>query len=304
MVDEPPQKKWQPTVSHTPATRVAPGWLAASVCTWTAFAAHAHSAPTTLSLIAMVLITCISAAVAGILVGKKFSLWATSLVVLASQGLYHLSLSVMSHPHGDPAVMEHAQHTGRIVQLGQHITAQYADVHTESMFYAPCAGSIGQHCGAHLRRTAAEIARQLPDVRPQSDGTLHLIRILAPEPRRRPRLLPIALPTQAGAIGQVARTPRSSALRSCRISQRNEAPILWLGRNLMSTVKTATRLIAVFALSLLALFTSISAASAHDQLIGSSPKAGATIEEAPKEITLEFSGELQARPGWMLPSSP
>lgn len=65
----------------------------------------------------------------------------------------------------------------------------------------------------------------------------------------------------------------------------------------MSTVKTATRLIAVFALSLLALFTSISAASAHDQLIGSSPKAGATIEEAPKEITLEFSGELQSLSG-------
>ncbi|MGO3392197.1 copper resistance CopC family protein [Glutamicibacter arilaitensis] len=65
----------------------------------------------------------------------------------------------------------------------------------------------------------------------------------------------------------------------------------------MSTGKTATRLIAVFALSLLALFTSISAASAHDQLIGSSPKAGATIEEAPKEITLEFSGELQSLSG-------
>lgn len=203
MVDEPPQKKWQPTVSHTPATRVARGWLAASVRTWTAFAAHAHSAPTTLSLIAMVLITCISAAVAGILVGKKFSLWATSLVVLASQGLYHLSLSVMSHPRGDLSVMEHAQHTGRSVQLGQHITAQYADVHTESMFYAHVLAALVSiavlTCGERLLKllgsclTLARVRR-----------ILHLIRILAPEPRRVPAYYPLRFQLK---LAQLARLP-------------------------------------------------------------------------------------------------
>lgn len=60
-----------------------------------------------------------------------------------------------------------------------------------------------------------------------------------------------------------------------------------------TATKNATRLIAVLALSMLAFFTSISAASAHDQLIGSNPEAGSTIAEAPEEITLEFSGVLQ-----------
>lgn len=121
---------------QNPATRVLRGWLAASVCTWTAFAAHAHSAPTKMSVVAMLLITCVSAVIAMMMVGKKFSVWATSLVVLASQGLFHLSLSVMSHDSTGVAGMEHIQHTGRSMQLAHNISTHYADVHTESMLYA------------------------------------------------------------------------------------------------------------------------------------------------------------------------
>ncbi|WP_413454822.1 hypothetical protein ACLQ8T_12765 [Glutamicibacter sp. FR1] len=129
-------------MSQKRAARVLRGWLAASVCTWTAFAAHAHSAPTALSVVAMVLITCVSAAISVVLVGRKFSLWATSLVVLLSQGLYHLSLSVMSHPSGDLSGMEHVHHAGRNLELAQNITAQYANVHTESMLYAHVLAAI------------------------------------------------------------------------------------------------------------------------------------------------------------------
>lgn len=121
---------------QNPATRVLRGWLVASVCTWTAFAAHAHSAPTKMSVVAMLLITCVSAVIAMMMVGKKFSVWATSLVVLASQGLFHLSLSVMSHDSTGVAGMEHIQHTGRSMQLAHNISTHYADVHTESMLYA------------------------------------------------------------------------------------------------------------------------------------------------------------------------
>ena len=121
---------------QNPATRVLRGWLAASVCTWTAFAAHAHSAPTRMSLVAMGLITCVSAVIALLLVGKKFSLWATSLVVIASQGLFHLSLSVMSHDATGVHGMEHVQHTGRSLELARDISSHYSQVHTESMLYA------------------------------------------------------------------------------------------------------------------------------------------------------------------------
>lgn len=121
---------------HKPATRVIRGWLAASVCTWTAFAAHAHSAPTKMSLVAMLLITCVSAVIALLLIGKKFSIWATSLVVLASQGLFHVGLSVMSHGDSGVSGMEHIQHTGRSLELAHDISAHYADVHSESMLYA------------------------------------------------------------------------------------------------------------------------------------------------------------------------
>ncbi|MHC6177534.1 hypothetical protein [Glutamicibacter sp. X7] len=79
------------------ATRVLRGWLAAGICTFTAFAAHAHAAPSALSLVVMALITCLSAVVAMFLVGRRFSLLATSIAVLLSQGLYHLAFSVMSH---------------------------------------------------------------------------------------------------------------------------------------------------------------------------------------------------------------
>ena len=66
----------------------------------------------------------------------------------------------------------------------------------------------------------------------------------------------------------------------------------------MTTVsKNLSRLTIVLALAILAFFTSISAASAHDELIGSDPKSGSTLKEAPAEITLEFSGELQSLSG-------
>lgn len=61
--------------------------------------------------------------------------------------------------------------------------------------------------------------------------------------------------------------------------------------------KKFSRVIAVLALSLLAFASSISAANAHDQLIGSTPKDGATVKQAPEDITLEFSGVLQSLSG-------
>lgn len=54
-----------------------------------------------------------------------------------------------------------------------------------------------------------------------------------------------------------------------------------------------TRLFAAAMISLLALFTIGTAAHAHDELIGSTPEAGTTLTESPKEIVLNFSGELQ-----------
>lgn len=58
-----------------------------------------------------------------------------------------------------------------------------------------------------------------------------------------------------------------------------------------------TRLAAVVALAILAVFTSVTAASAHDELVSSNPKAGATLKQVPEELTLEFSGELQTMSG-------
>lgn len=77
--------------------RVIRGWVAASVCTWTAFAAHAQATPTITSVLIMLLITCVSAVIAMAVLGGKFSLFSTSLVVVFSQLLYHLAFSVMSH---------------------------------------------------------------------------------------------------------------------------------------------------------------------------------------------------------------
>lgn len=54
-----------------------------------------------------------------------------------------------------------------------------------------------------------------------------------------------------------------------------------------------TRLFAAAMISLLALFTIGTAAHAHDELIGSTPESGTTLTENPKEIVLNFSGELQ-----------
>ncbi|PRA11339.1 hypothetical protein CQ010_09385 [Arthrobacter sp. MYb211] len=119
------------------AARVMRGWLAASLCTWTAFAAHAHSAPTRASLVVMVLITCVSAVIAIAMLGKKFSLLATSIVVLLSQGLYHLALSVMTHhaPAALPMAQQHAGHHHG-VELAGNIASQYGAVQSDSMLYA------------------------------------------------------------------------------------------------------------------------------------------------------------------------
>src|SRR5690606_2103492 len=85
--------------------------------------------PTAISVMAMVLITCVSAVIAMVLVGRKFSLWATSLLVLLSQGLFHLSLSAMNH-RGDLSAMEHAHHQ---VALSLEISPV---AHSETMLYA------------------------------------------------------------------------------------------------------------------------------------------------------------------------
>lgn len=121
---------------QNPAIRVVRGWFAALVCTWTAFAAHAHAAPTTMSLAVMGLITCVSAVIAMAMLGRRFSLWATSIVVLISQGLYHLAMSVMGHGgSGAISSMEHAEHHPPVDLSGQ-ISGQYAQMQSESMLWA------------------------------------------------------------------------------------------------------------------------------------------------------------------------
>lgn len=62
-------------------------------------------------------------------------------------------------------------------------------------------------------------------------------------------------------------------------------------------MKKFSKLGAVLALTMFALFSSITAASAHDELISSSPKAGETLNAAPEKLTLEFSGKLQSLSG-------
>lgn len=163
------------------STRVLRGWLAASLCTWTAFAAHAHSAPTQTSLVVMALITCVSAVIATAMVGKKFSLLSTSLVVLVSQGLYHLSLSVMSHQHVSvvPAGAAASGHQHGDALVG-NIASYYGAVQSESMLYAHLLAALtsivvlraGEQLLALLlaaltvagaRRILARAARTLPE---------------------------------------------------------------------------------------------------------------------------------------------
>ncbi|WP_440103265.1 copper resistance CopC family protein [Glutamicibacter mishrai] len=68
-------------------------------------------------------------------------------------------------------------------------------------------------------------------------------------------------------------------------------------KNLTLPAMNLTRMAAVIALSILALFTSITAASAHDELVSSTPQDGASLKTAPKELVLTFSGELQTMSG-------
>ena len=104
------------------APRVMRGWIAASMCTWTAFAAHAQVVPTAASAAVMMLITCVSAVIAMALLGRKYNLLTSSVVVLLSQGLYHLSLSVMSHGAGTLVVTTgtgvHAHHVTSLSVTG------------------------------------------------------------------------------------------------------------------------------------------------------------------------------------------
>jgi len=85
----------------------------------------------------MVLITCVSAVIATAMVGRKFSLLSTSLVVLISQGLYHLGLSVMTHHSVDVVATQGSasghQHGDMLVG---NIASHYSAVQSESMLYA------------------------------------------------------------------------------------------------------------------------------------------------------------------------
>jgi len=155
-----------------------------------------------MSLVAMGLITCISAVIALVLVGKKFSVWATSLVVLASQGLFHLSLSVMSHDHSGVSGMEHAQHTGRSLELAHNISTHYADVHTESMFYAHVLAAVvsilvlnqGERLlnllGSYLTLSAAR-------------RILSLIRVQVPETPILPAYFPLRFQLKLAQLGRL-----------------------------------------------------------------------------------------------------
>ncbi|HAY42569.1 MAG TPA: hypothetical protein DCY59_03020, partial [Micrococcaceae bacterium] len=58
-----------------------------------------------------------------------------------------------------------------------------------------------------------------------------------------------------------------------------------------------TRLSAAILLALVAVFSTVSAASAHDELISSNPAAGSTMTKSPEQIELNFSGELQQLAG-------
>lgn len=189
-------------VPKNPAIRVVRGWLAASVCTWTAFAAHAHQAPTKMSLMVMLLITCVSAVIAMAMLGRKFSLWATSLVVMLSQGLFHLSLSVMSHGETGPlAAMEHAAHHGPVDLSGQ-IVEQYAQVQSESMLYAhvlAAATSILVLNGAERLLVPLRGVLTLGSAR----LLLSLIRIPVPEPRPIPGYYPLRFQLKLAQLGRL-----------------------------------------------------------------------------------------------------
>lgn len=62
--------------------------------------------------------------------------------------------------------------------------------------------------------------------------------------------------------------------------------------------KKISRVIAVLAFSLLAFAGSISAANAHDQLIGSTPKDGATVKQARKTSPWNSPVCSRAYPAW------
>lgn len=63
----------------------------------------------------------------------------------------------------------------------------------------------------------------------------------------------------------------------------------------MTATRTSRRLVAPFAIlagGVLALAGVASPAFAHDSLVGSTPEAGASVEQAPEAITLEYSSNL------------
>src|SRR5690349_10138172 len=59
------------------------------------------------------------------------------------------------------------------------------------------------------------------------------------------------------------------------------------------TTDMSPRLIAVATLTLGLLIAGTGIAQAHDELLGSNPEAGATLDAAPATVQLEFSGDVQ-----------
>jgi len=58
-----------------------------------------------------------------------------------------------------------------------------------------------------------------------------------------------------------------------------------------------TRIFTAAMIALLAVFAAATAANAPDELIGSTPASGSTVKQSPKQIVLNFSGELQTLEG-------
>ncbi len=186
-----------------PAIRVMRGWLAALVCTWTAFAAHAHAAPTTMSLVVMALITCVSAVIAMAMLGRKFSLWATSVVVLISQGLYHLSMSVMGHGgSGAISSMEHAGHNPSVDLSGQ-ISSQYANVQSESMLWAHVVAAAASVVVLYGAERLLALLRSIITVG-AARAILLFLRVPAPAVRELPGYFPLRFQLK---LAQLERLP-------------------------------------------------------------------------------------------------
>ncbi len=127
-----------------------------------------------MSLMVMMLITCVSAVVAMVMLGRKFSLWATSLVVVLSQA----------------------------VDLSGQIVVQYAQVQSESMLYAhilAAATSILVLNGAERLLVPLRGVLTLGSAR----LLLFLIRIPVPELRPIPGYYPLRFQLKLAQLGRL-----------------------------------------------------------------------------------------------------